>query len=460
MPETKGDFIHIPVRDASEFTNKCATITLDKDEGIKALICRRKDKDTTAVRTVMFPKDKFNMDQAKKWIADHENLESYYVKDLLYTGTWPHPQQPDQDVHMTLSMVRKIYTNIKDFLAKGGNIPVIYPPHTYEEVDAIDQTVGFLQDVIQLDDQSKFYGILKLNALATAWAREGKIKAVSPSIVTNVRTAHGEYEVLFDHVCITQEPYLTKQETFKPMIAEAYSKAIVLYESTSMTYPGKKKENGGSMLEEIKKRVGTFLNDRLYKEIVNFVQLAVQEMKPDSKESPDLETEKGEDAMKLEQLEAEITQLKADNAALKKENEDLTKRITEFEATKQKAALEAFKSETEGLVKEGKLTAVEATELITVYESLKDKKEIKFGDATKPITEVILAPYKARTKKVTDTKLSAHSDKIRHGEKVFDLSTAQGRNEFAEQYSQLAKTKDIPLEEARNQLLAESQSEE
>jgi hypothetical protein len=459
MPEIKGDFIHIPVRDPSEFSDKCATITLDKDQGIKALICRRKDKDTTAVRTVMFPKDKFNTEQAEKWIADHENLESYYIKDLLYTGTWPHPQQPDQDVHMTLSEVRKIYTNIKNFLARGGNIPVIYPPHTSEEVDAIDQTVGFLQDVIQLDDQSRFYGILKLNALATTWAREGKIKAVSPSIVTNVRTAHGEYEVLFDHVCITQEPYLTKQDIFKPMIAEAYSKAIVLYESTSMTYPGKEK-SGGTMLEEIKKRVGTFLNDRLYKEIVNFVQLAVQEMKPDDKESPDLETEKGEDAMKLEELEAEITQLKTDNAALKKENEELTKKITEFEATKQKAALEAFKTETEGLVKEGKLTAAEATELITVYESLKDKKEIKFGDATKPITEVILAPYKARTKKVTDTKLSAHSEKIRHGEKVFDLSTAQGRNEFAEQYSQLAKTKNISLEEARKQLLAESQTEE
>ena len=79
MPvEVKKNTIEIRVRKPSDFDSKAPirTITLDKERGIKARIQRLKGKNSTAIRTLIFPKSKFSVKQAVDWAKAHDfNVE-------------------------------------------------------------------------------------------------------------------------------------------------------------------------------------------------------------------------------------------------------------------------------------------------------------------------------------------------------------------------------------------------
>lgn len=67
------DTIRARQRDPGDFEKgSFRTITLDKDNGVKAVIGRLKGKSGTTTQSVLFPKDKFTVAQARKWLKDHD----------------------------------------------------------------------------------------------------------------------------------------------------------------------------------------------------------------------------------------------------------------------------------------------------------------------------------------------------------------------------------------------------
>lgn len=75
MPETTENYHWIPVRDADLFVqNSFRQMTLSEDKGIHARIGKLKsDPDGgTVVQSYYFDKDKWSMDEAKKWVKDHK----------------------------------------------------------------------------------------------------------------------------------------------------------------------------------------------------------------------------------------------------------------------------------------------------------------------------------------------------------------------------------------------------
>jgi len=76
MPEETDKYIRIPV-------NECditATITISKDEGIKALYCGKEKK----VATYLFLKEKgWTMDKAKKWVKEHKEENKIFLDNLI-----------------------------------------------------------------------------------------------------------------------------------------------------------------------------------------------------------------------------------------------------------------------------------------------------------------------------------------------------------------------------------------
>ena len=75
-PEETDEYIRIPVREC-EIT---ATIDISKDEGIKALYCGKVKK----IATYLFLKSKgWDMEKAKKWIAEHGKSEDVVIVDDL-----------------------------------------------------------------------------------------------------------------------------------------------------------------------------------------------------------------------------------------------------------------------------------------------------------------------------------------------------------------------------------------
>lgn len=64
MPEIKGNYIHIPVKDC----DITATITISEEKGIKALYCGQEKE----IATYLFDKEKWSMEEAKGWIQNHD----------------------------------------------------------------------------------------------------------------------------------------------------------------------------------------------------------------------------------------------------------------------------------------------------------------------------------------------------------------------------------------------------
>ena len=79
MPEETDKYIRIPIA-------KCditATITISKDEGIKALYCGKDKK----IATYLFEKDKgWTMEKAKKWVKDHKKKGMIIIDDNAKEG--------------------------------------------------------------------------------------------------------------------------------------------------------------------------------------------------------------------------------------------------------------------------------------------------------------------------------------------------------------------------------------
>lgn len=85
MPwEETTDFIRSGHKDSSDFqADSFRTITIDADQGIKAVIGKPKGSDTTQVQSYLFDKTKWMLDKAKAWFQEHATQEVRVALGLL-----------------------------------------------------------------------------------------------------------------------------------------------------------------------------------------------------------------------------------------------------------------------------------------------------------------------------------------------------------------------------------------
>ena len=74
MPvDITDQFIRIRVAQPGSFEENSFRITwIAKDQGIKAVIGRKKGEEGTSVQSFLFIKDKWTAQEAKKWVRDHD----------------------------------------------------------------------------------------------------------------------------------------------------------------------------------------------------------------------------------------------------------------------------------------------------------------------------------------------------------------------------------------------------
>lgn len=440
---TSEDFHQVIINEDYNFSNKRATVLLDKEAGVTALVCKLSDKDVAAIKMISFPKENFkDQETVDDWIKDHP-LSNLFVKQLLYTGRWKHPQNPDKWVRITTEELKSTKKNVSSYLNKGGRIPVVYPPHPHEPIDKIEQNVGYLCGVFQWSPND-LTSVLELNGMASGWIREGKVKDVSPSMVYDVHTARGVFDVLFDHICITPDPYLIGQSEFQPFIAQRYSKAVTFFAGNLVSYEDSR---GDYMKEQLEKAIGGLwasvkslkgLGSDALKSIKAHISSVA---KAAGIEPPNFEEEHKEEKTMTDEEKKEMETLKTENADLKekiKTSEDKSKtsedKLTKIKEDEDKEDLESFKGEIEQMVKDGQVKPTERDQLIAQYESYPERRTVKveYGDIKLSIKDSLIAPYKDRPKKMT-TKVNLESEigkiRVKSGQ-TFDRESVKGRNEF------------------------------
>lgn len=85
MVDVTDTYIRIRIFDPEECQrNSFRTITLDADKGIQAVICKREEEETTSIQSVLFDKNKWTVDEAQRWVEEHDL--SSLPKVLLQAG--------------------------------------------------------------------------------------------------------------------------------------------------------------------------------------------------------------------------------------------------------------------------------------------------------------------------------------------------------------------------------------
>lgn len=441
---TPEAFHQIVVNEDYNFSSKSVNIVLDKDTGVIALVCKLSGKEVSAIKMLSFPKKNFKEQEAVyEWIDEHP-LANLFVKQLLYTGRWKHPQNPEKWVRVTTEELKLAKKNVSAYLSKGGRIPVVYPPHPHEPIDKIEQNVGYLRGVFQWSPND-LMSVLELNEKASGWIREDKVKDVSPSMVYDVHTARGVFDILFDHICITPDPYLIGQTEFQPFIAQRYSKAVTFFAGNLVSYEDNRGDNMKTELQEtigalwasVKKLKGISADVlKSIKANITSVAKAADIEPPDFeganyKEETTMTDEERKEFDKLKTQNADLTEkLKTAEEKSKTSGDELTK----IKDDEDKADLESFKSEVEQMVKDGQVKPVERDKLVAQYESYPDRRKamVEYGDNKLSIRDSLITPYKDRPKSMT-TKVALESEvgkiRVKSGQ-TFDRESVKGRNDF------------------------------
>lgn len=128
----KGEFYHISVRPGDDFQEDSFR-TISFGRGIKAVIGRLKNKDTTTVKDVLFPKSKFTLAEAKQWVKDHrESLTAKVEAYLILEAAEDTGEEPE-----TISIAAE-FTELAE-----AAIAMALPKPTLSKVYAIARLHGF-----------------------------------------------------------------------------------------------------------------------------------------------------------------------------------------------------------------------------------------------------------------------------------------------------------------------------
>jgi cation transport regulator len=114
-PDVTDGYIRFRQREPSEFKKgSFRTITLSEKKGIKAVIGVLKGKTTTVIQSYIFDKNKFTVDEAKKWLKDHNaqeltgKIESPYLR-VTQLPKLVRSELPVRAQHIWMAVFNSIY---------------------------------------------------------------------------------------------------------------------------------------------------------------------------------------------------------------------------------------------------------------------------------------------------------------------------------------------------------------
>lgn len=137
MPvETTEGYIRITVReDANVQEGSYRTITLSAEQGIKALIGKLEGETKTTVLTYLFDKEKWDLEKAKAWVAEHKETKAM-IADLFLAAAYK--AAGDREEAQAAQKARASRYNISP--KEGGNLtpPKGYPGSDEDYADPVN----------------------------------------------------------------------------------------------------------------------------------------------------------------------------------------------------------------------------------------------------------------------------------------------------------------------------------
>jgi hypothetical protein len=235
--ETTDQYIRSGHRDPSEFQpNSLRTITLSEEEGIKAVIGKLKNSETTSIQSYLFDKNKWTLEKAKAWFRKHHSeakhehfcyvtpiLEKIVDKPLRIRG-----------VALTAGMSRNlnIYLpeELKDFASKLVGSPVYL-----EHVSAFNAVGKVTKASWDPDSKALFYEAEIFDEETAEKIRKGLIQHVSIGAdyeridILNGKVPHGLHNAELSLVAVPGIPQTNIQIMEKLQTEKSKERAFPLH---------------------------------------------------------------------------------------------------------------------------------------------------------------------------------------------------------------------------------------
>jgi hypothetical protein len=235
--ETTEQYIRSGHRDPSEFQpNSLRTITLSKEEGIKAVIGKPKGKDTTEIQSYLFDKNKWTLEKAKAWFrkhhreAKHEHfcyvtpiLEKIVDKPLRIRG-----------VALTAGMSRNLNIYMPEELENFAS-KLVGSPVYLEHVSAFNAVGKVTKANWDSDSKALFYEAEIFDEETAEKIRKGLIQHVSVGAdyeridILNGKVPHGLHNAELSLVAVPGIPQTNIQIMENLQAGEARERAFPLH---------------------------------------------------------------------------------------------------------------------------------------------------------------------------------------------------------------------------------------
>jgi hypothetical protein len=235
--ETTDKYIRSGQRDPSQFQpNSLRTITLSEEEGIKAVIGKLNNSETTSIQSYLFDKNKWTLEKAKAWFKQHHReakhehfcyitpiLEKIVDKPLRIRG-----------VALTAGMSRNLNIYLPEELENFAS-KLVGSPVYLEHVSAFNAVGKVTQAHWDPDSKALFYEAEIFDEETAEKIRKGLIQHVSVGAdyeridILNGKVPHGLHNAELSLVAVPGIPQTNIQIMEKLQAGEAKERAFPLH---------------------------------------------------------------------------------------------------------------------------------------------------------------------------------------------------------------------------------------
>lgn len=139
-----------------------------------------------------------------------------FLKDVMHDGVWIHPLT-NQTIIVTPEIRKSVEMNMAKYLAAGNKVPMP-DGHT----SATEANKGFWPGPFVMMGEDVLAIAQPTDAKAKQQMIDGSADAVSVAWWSKYKDPNGtEYSDIFEHVCLTNYPVLTKQRNFIKLSGKA-----------------------------------------------------------------------------------------------------------------------------------------------------------------------------------------------------------------------------------------------
>lgn len=166
---TEGDNHHYRIRDPKDFDeNTFKTVTIKKDKPvIKSVMGKLKGEDSMTMQNLMFPKDEWTLDEAKKWVKDHPDVKKS-IKGIFQEKLQEQTPSTWQLDSIFRDVIRDIVDAARTSSISGASIDVqakVTEAANEYMTSLVPLVVSQITDYLDSDNREPFYLKSKLDEL-------------------------------------------------------------------------------------------------------------------------------------------------------------------------------------------------------------------------------------------------------------------------------------------------------